>query len=294
MWSLLGITQALLSLTAQETPLVEQPPTNLVTSPYTFTDKRPKALVTLAPFAEVTAVAQEIGLVCISKGKDDGVSEGDTFPITRGTGSQRQNIYFIIIDRADRKWSAGKVVQNTTDPVVGDVACRRSALTEDAQSHVLEYILSFEPVGREVRHRVGALVRTLSDDDIEVRESSARALEEMGGPAKVILESIEPASLDSESRARVRDILGRFQRWDLLLEKDGIERDLELLSMVDNPKAYTRLKRILASIATFADGELEEPGLGLNSRLADWWHTHKSRVTWNALLDRYELRSEAE
>lgn len=65
---------------------------------------------------KVTAVANEIGLVVISIGKDDGVLEGDEFTVYRGG----EFIAKIVIDRSDRKWSAGKVVLKKQDPRVAD------------------------------------------------------------------------------------------------------------------------------------------------------------------------------
>ena len=65
---------------------------------------------------KVTAVANEIGLVVISIGKDDGVLEGDEFTIYRGG----EFVAKIQVDRADRRWSAGKVVLKKTDPRVAD------------------------------------------------------------------------------------------------------------------------------------------------------------------------------
>jgi myosin heavy subunit len=66
--------------------------------------------------AKVTAVANEIGLVVISIGKDDGVLEGDEFTVYRAGDFVAK----IVIDRSDRKWSAGKVVLKKTDPRVSD------------------------------------------------------------------------------------------------------------------------------------------------------------------------------
>jgi hypothetical protein len=68
--------------------------------------------------AKVTAVANEIGLVVISIGKDDGVLEGDEFTIYRGGDFVAK----VVIDRADRKWAAGRVVLKKTDPRVADEA----------------------------------------------------------------------------------------------------------------------------------------------------------------------------
>jgi Ca-activated chloride channel family protein len=67
---------------------------------------------------KVTAVANEIGLVVMSLGKDDGVLEGDNFSIYRGG----EFVAKLVVDRADRKWAAGKVVFKMSDPRVGDDA----------------------------------------------------------------------------------------------------------------------------------------------------------------------------
>jgi Ca-activated chloride channel family protein len=66
--------------------------------------------------AKVTAIAPGLGLVVISVGKDDGVLEGDEFSIYRGGDFVAK----IVIDRADRKWSAGRIVLKKSDPKVAD------------------------------------------------------------------------------------------------------------------------------------------------------------------------------
>ena len=84
---------------------------------------------------KVTAVANEIGLVVISIGKDVGVMEGDEFTVYRGGDFVAK----IQIDRADRRWSAGKVVLKKSDPRVAD----------DVSNHI--YISSPRPDGSAPR-----------------------------------------------------------------------------------------------------------------------------------------------
>ncbi len=67
---------------------------------------------------KVTAVANEIGLVVISIGKDDGVQEGGEFTIYRAG----EFVAKVVVDKADRKWSACKVVLKKIDPRVADDA----------------------------------------------------------------------------------------------------------------------------------------------------------------------------
>jgi hypothetical protein len=65
---------------------------------------------------KITAIANEIGLVVISLGFDDGVREGRVYPVIR----DRETIATVTIDRVDAKWSAGKLVSKTAELRVGD------------------------------------------------------------------------------------------------------------------------------------------------------------------------------
>ncbi len=76
------------------------------------TDIAPKKPLT----GKVTAVANEIGLVVISIGKDAGVLENDEFTVHR----EGEFVAKIVVDRADRSWSAGRVVLKAKDPRVAD------------------------------------------------------------------------------------------------------------------------------------------------------------------------------
>jgi hypothetical protein len=71
--------------------------------------------------SKVTAVAND--LVFISMGKDDGILEGDEFTVYRGGVFVAK----VMIDRSDRKWSAGKIVLKKAEPRVGD----------DVSNHIL-------------------------------------------------------------------------------------------------------------------------------------------------------------
>ena len=85
--------------------------------------------------AKVTAVANDIGLVVFSIGKDDGVLEGDEFTIYRGGDFVAKTV----VDRADRKWSAGKIVLKKTDPrVADDVSNHLGVLSCTMPSHALD------------------------------------------------------------------------------------------------------------------------------------------------------------
>ncbi|HXX93605.1 MAG TPA: hypothetical protein VEN81_08220, partial [Planctomycetota bacterium] len=108
---------------------------------------------------KVTAVANEIGLVVISIGKDDGVMEGDEFTVYRGGDFVAK----IQIDRADRKWSAGKVVLKKTDPRVAD----------EASNHI--YVSAPRPDGT-VELRTSPRADGLGPLSTEVLETDGRTL----------------------------------------------------------------------------------------------------------------------
>ena len=75
------------------------------------------AVPAAAPLARVTAVATEIGLVVISLGTEDGIVEGAKLNIHRDGAFVAR----IVIDRTDRKWSAGKIELKGRNPQVGDL-----------------------------------------------------------------------------------------------------------------------------------------------------------------------------
>jgi hypothetical protein len=66
----------------------------------------------------VTAVAGEIGLVVLDVGSDKGLLEGDRLEITRAG----RKVARVQLERVDRTWSAGKVVDGEGSPLRGDAA----------------------------------------------------------------------------------------------------------------------------------------------------------------------------
>jgi hypothetical protein len=84
----------------------------------------------------VTAIANEIGLVVISGGKEDGVKEGDEFILTRGSFQVAK----VVIDRCDTKWSAGKITQLSAAPHVGDRATSSRAMNAAGTKRRLDSI----------------------------------------------------------------------------------------------------------------------------------------------------------
>lgn len=99
---------------------------------------------------KVTAVANDIGLLVISIGKDDGVLEGDDFTVYRGGDFVAK----VSIDRSDRKWAAGKVVLKKADPRVAD----------DVSNHI------FVSAPRDIEAKLACTVPSLELDVVSVAE----------------------------------------------------------------------------------------------------------------------------
>lgn len=87
--------------------------------------------------AQVTAVADEIGLVVMSVGSDDGVRLGDEFTLTR----KGDFVAKVVVDRADRKWCAAKVTLRKGNPAVGDLACTPKESPGDEHYRTAEELL---------------------------------------------------------------------------------------------------------------------------------------------------------
>jgi len=70
----------------------------------------------------------------------------------------------------------------------------------------------------------------------------------------------------------------------------GLERDIEFLTNLDDPRAYKRLKRILSGVRPFSKSGFPEKGNGLGEYLRGWWAYHKKDVRWNVAQDAYEQK----
>jgi hypothetical protein len=234
--------------------------------------------------AVVTALANEIGLVVISIGKDHGVVEADEFVLYRGGDFVAK----IQINRADRKWSAGKITSKKTDPRVTDDVCSGSPYTDEQRKGLLEYAFSFRPLLDEDHSRVTAFLAELESDDIAARERATNELGKMGGSASAVLRSLDLVRMSAEARARVEDSLKELDRYNRMLQSPGLERDIEFLAVVDDARGYEGLKRILSGVGALSFAGFPEKGTGLSEYLMGWWAHSKNRVRWNLREDRFE------
>lgn len=133
-----------------------------------FLKKSVEKAVSRGPLdAKVTAVANEIGLVVLSVGKDDGVREGDEFTVTRAGGEVTK----VVIDRVDRKWSAGKVVQKKLDPRVGDDASKRVSAPESPET-IQGIRKELDEVRRQVRELSDRLLPSWKEHGLALEEAS--------------------------------------------------------------------------------------------------------------------------
>jgi hypothetical protein len=248
-------------------------------------DRRLKDLLTSGKLrGKVTAVAEEIGLVVVSIGKDDGVREGDELSI----GREGEFVGKAVVDRADRRWSAAKLGAKSSSPRVGDDVGSGGLFTEEQKKRFLEHALSFRPVTEDDRKAVRARVAELEDDDVAVREAASRELSRMGGPARAVLASLDLAALGAEVAARVRDVMREMDQVNRPLRSPGLERDVEYLALADDPRAHDRLKRILAKVRPFSAAGVPEKGPGLDEYLKGWWAYSKDKVRWDPEADRFE------
>jgi hypothetical protein len=126
------------------------------------------------PESKITAVASEIGLVVLSIGKDDGVVEGQTYTITRGG----ESIATVIVDRADRKWAAGKMTKKTSEPRVGDAVVAEQAVAKTPPTGLARTSADELKIIRKELDDVRLEVRKLSDRIVPLWQGQGVSVEE--------------------------------------------------------------------------------------------------------------------
>jgi len=128
------------------------------------------------PEGKITAVANEIDLVVISMGSEDGVAEGQTYTIVRGG----QTVATLKIDRVDRKWAAGKVTNKTSEPRVSDTVGERSKTYSYVVKPNVTYLGSADELRaiRKELDEVRSQVRQLSDRIVPSWQGAGVSVEE--------------------------------------------------------------------------------------------------------------------
>lgn len=232
----------------------------------------------------VTAVSNEIGLVVISAGRDQGLMEGDEIEICR----KDELIARLMVDRVDRKWSAGKILTRKSEPRAADEVYAKTPFTVGEKKEVLDYAFAFRPLKEEDRDRVATVLAGFESDDIAVREGASKELLKLGGLASGVLRSMDLSKMSAEVQGRVKDSLLELDRYNRMLNSPGLERDIVFLSSIDDPRGYERLKRILSGVRPFSLKGFPGKDKGLPEYLSVWWASSKDRVRWNVREDRFE------
>jgi hypothetical protein len=162
---------------------------------------------------KVTAVADGIGLVVISLGRDDGVAEGDEFTVYR----EGDFVARILVDRTDRKWSAGKVILKKSDPKVGDDASnhilvsaargQRPSLSKSSAEELRAIRKELDDVRIQVRALSGRLIPSWQGVGVTVEEASEELRAHLALTRGLVVRQVRPGSAAEKAGLLANDVL---------------------------------------------------------------------------------------
>lgn len=254
--------------------------------------RREEALRSLADLpvrrGQVVGSSAESGYLMISAGKTSQVHEGDEFAICR----KGVFIAKVVVTRVTDLSADCEVAFREGEPRLGDDVFESVPIPPAERKAALDYLFSFHAgEGEKDRAALEAALEALGSADAGVRKRGQKDLIQLGAPARRLLEHRAVAGLSPEIQASLKEARDRWAQFDDLLGGPGVERDLEYLSLVADPRAYERLKRILSAVRPFSKDGFPERGSGLAPALRVWWEGARARLTWNAEADRYEERT---
>jgi hypothetical protein len=256
-----------------------------------MTRRRSEALRNLADTpvrrAQVVATSTGSGMVSISIGKTGHVQEGDEFAICR----RGVFIAKVVVTRAEELSAQAEVAFREAEPRLGDDVFDSVPIAPAERKAALDYLFSFRPAEEKDQARVDAGIEGLGSPDASVRKNALKDLLAQGAPARRRLEKPPSAGFPEAAKPGITEVLDRWAGLEDLLGGPGVERDLEYLASVDDPRAYDRLKRILSVVRPFSKEGFPERGSGLAPALRVWWEGNRARVLWNADADRYEEKN---
>jgi hypothetical protein len=231
-----------------------------------------------ALWGQVLAI-DDSGKIAVSVGLRDGVQPRQALTLYRRTPEGEVEVGTLVVDDLQQAVSAGRLSEKVLEPAPGDFVLADRLLDAQEKAAVLDHLFSFRPLADE--RQVLAALHRLESPDLSVREAGRRELLAGGGATRVVLERLD---LAPSLQIRAREALGEADRIDRLVRDPGLQRDVEFLSRLRDPRAYARLRAILGSVIPAFPG----PGPGLADRLHEPWMSIHARVRWNADLDRYE------
>lgn len=287
----------ILALVLRQAPPVKTQTRGVVGPPVEQVDpetsrRRGEALRSLADLpvrrAQVVGTSGESGYLMISAGQTSQVHEGDEFAICR----KGVFIARVVVTRVADLQADCEVAFREGEPRLGDDVFESVPIPPAERKAALDYLFSFHAGGEEKdRAALEAALEALGSADAGVRKKAQKDLLQLGAPARRLLEHRPVAGLSPEVQASLKEVRDRWAELEDLLGGPGVERDLEYLSMVEDPRAYERLKRILSAVRPFSKDGFPERGSGLAPALRVWWEGAREKLTWNAEADQYEMRT---
>ena len=229
-----------------------------------------------ALWGQVLAFDPESGDVAGSVGLRDGVVARQALTLYRRTAEGEVEVGVLEVDRVQHAVSAGRLVERRLDPAPGDFALADRLLDAAEKAAVLDHLFSFRPVTDADRRAVLAALARLGDPDLSVREAARSELLAGGGAVRAAIDALEHSGLDLALRIRAREALEEADGVDRIVRGPGLERDVDFLTRLRDPRGAERARAIL--------GGLVAPDADLH----DAWSALRSRVRWNPELDRWE------
>ncbi len=157
---------------------------------------------------------------------------------------------------------------------------------------LLDYLLAprGEPTADD-RRKIDSLVVRLDSDELEARDGAVAELQKMGDRSWRVLESLAWKGKAAEGTSRLKELRERMDTVRRHIEHEALERDVPALAtLLGDPRAHERLRRILSGLPPFASGGFPKPGPGLGDYVRAWWVYARDGARWNAEKDAYEPR----
>lgn len=233
----------------------------------------------------VLSIDVPAGRISASIGRTDVTAPDQEFVIYRQTERGYVKIGAVVFDALEDSLSHGPVESPALNPRVGDFVVPAEFLNHAEKEALLAYVFSFRPVTGKDRSRILSLLNTLGSDT-----EAGRKLAAMGGVAAVVLDGLVTEGHDTFLLANGARALSEGAPVGRLVRGSELERNVEFLARLDDPRAYPRLKRILAAVQPLSREGVPPAGPKLAERLHAWWAEAKHRVRWSPEADRYEDR----